>query len=198
MTQTHIPSFTDFFLMKTQEWKDCYAYRNIGIRGSNAKYETGMKELKTILKTKCIWGCWQSSIWRFGDQWSTCGLFWAHRYQLEQNCILQSIKPVGETACWPFFNVFVWVCWQSSTWRRCGWVPTAPSVTSWAAQCSASPSSARWFPVLFPAGPSPSSSAVTPSATRYCHVWGFFCGKLMSAGCMFSLPVAHSRVHLLR
>ena len=32
--------------MKTQEWKDCYAYRNIGIRGSNAKYETGMKELK--------------------------------------------------------------------------------------------------------------------------------------------------------
>ena len=33
--------------MKTQEWKDCYAYRNIGIRGSNAKYETGMKELKS-------------------------------------------------------------------------------------------------------------------------------------------------------
>ena len=48
MTQTHIPSFTDFFLMKTQEWKDCYAYRNIGIRGSNAKYETGMKELRNI------------------------------------------------------------------------------------------------------------------------------------------------------
>ena len=48
MTQTHIPSFTDFFLMKTQEWKDCYAYRNIGIRGSNAKYETGMKELITL------------------------------------------------------------------------------------------------------------------------------------------------------
>ena len=47
MTQTHIPSFTDFFLMKTQEWKDCYAYRNIGIRGSNAKYETGMKELSS-------------------------------------------------------------------------------------------------------------------------------------------------------
>ena len=35
--------------MKTQEWKDCYAYRNIGIRGSNAKYETGMKELRVIL-----------------------------------------------------------------------------------------------------------------------------------------------------
>ena len=34
-----------FFLMKTQEWKDSYAYRNIGIRGSNAKSETGMKEL---------------------------------------------------------------------------------------------------------------------------------------------------------
>ena len=51
MTQTHIPSFTDFFLMKTQEWKDCYAYRNIGIRGSNAKYETGMKELKMMLCT---------------------------------------------------------------------------------------------------------------------------------------------------
>ena len=48
MTQTHIPSFTDFFLMKTQEWKDCYAYRNIGIRGSNAKYETGMKELRSF------------------------------------------------------------------------------------------------------------------------------------------------------
>ena len=32
--------------MKTQEWKDCYVHRNIGIRGSNAKYETGMKELK--------------------------------------------------------------------------------------------------------------------------------------------------------
>ena len=48
MTQTHIPSFTDFFLMKTQEWKDCCAYRNIGIRGSNAKYETGMKELNTF------------------------------------------------------------------------------------------------------------------------------------------------------
>ena len=31
--------------MKTQEWKDCYVHRNIGIRGSNAKYETGMKEL---------------------------------------------------------------------------------------------------------------------------------------------------------
>ena len=31
--------------MKTQEWKDCYAYWNIGIRGSIAKYETGMKEL---------------------------------------------------------------------------------------------------------------------------------------------------------
>ena len=51
MTQTHIPSFTDFFLMKTQEWKDCYAYRNIGIRGSNAKYETGMKELMP----NCLW-----------------------------------------------------------------------------------------------------------------------------------------------
>ena len=46
MTQTHIPSFIHFFLMKTQEWKDCYVHRNIGIRGSNAKYETGMKELK--------------------------------------------------------------------------------------------------------------------------------------------------------
>ena len=45
MTQTHIPSFIHFFLMKTQEWKDCYVHRNIGIRGSNAKYETGMKEL---------------------------------------------------------------------------------------------------------------------------------------------------------
>ena len=31
--------------MKTQEWKDCYVHRNIGIRGSNAKYETGMEEL---------------------------------------------------------------------------------------------------------------------------------------------------------
>ena len=46
MAQTHIPSFIHFFLMKTQEWKDCYVYRNIGIRGSNAKYETGIKELK--------------------------------------------------------------------------------------------------------------------------------------------------------
>ena len=45
MTQTHIPSFIHFFLMKTQEWKDCYLLRNIGIRGSNAKYKTGMKEL---------------------------------------------------------------------------------------------------------------------------------------------------------
>ena len=45
MTQTHIPSFIHFFLMKTQEWKDCYVHRNIGIRGSNAKYETRMKEL---------------------------------------------------------------------------------------------------------------------------------------------------------
>ena len=35
--------------MKTQEWKDCYAYRNIGIRGSNAKYETGMKELNQVV-----------------------------------------------------------------------------------------------------------------------------------------------------
>ena len=31
--------------MKTQEWKDCYVHRNTGIRASNAKYETGMKEL---------------------------------------------------------------------------------------------------------------------------------------------------------
>ena len=38
--------------MKTQEWKDCYAYRNIGIRGSNAKYETGMKELNEQRKKK--------------------------------------------------------------------------------------------------------------------------------------------------
>ena len=45
MTQTHIPSFIHFFPMKTQEWKDCYVHRNIGIRGSNAKYETGMEEL---------------------------------------------------------------------------------------------------------------------------------------------------------
>ena len=36
--------------MKAQDWKDCYAYRNIGIRGSNAKYETGMKELKAFWK----------------------------------------------------------------------------------------------------------------------------------------------------
>ena len=50
MTQTHIPSFIHFFLMKTQEWKDCYVHRNIGIRGSNAKYETGMKELTLSLK----------------------------------------------------------------------------------------------------------------------------------------------------
>ena len=48
MTQTRIPSFTDIFLMKTQEWKDCYVHRNIGIRGSNAKYETGMKELRSF------------------------------------------------------------------------------------------------------------------------------------------------------
>ena len=34
-----------FFLTKTQEWKDCYVHRNIGIRESNAKYKTGMKEL---------------------------------------------------------------------------------------------------------------------------------------------------------
>ena len=31
--------------MKTQEWKDYCVHRNIGIGGSNAKYETGMKEL---------------------------------------------------------------------------------------------------------------------------------------------------------
>ena len=49
MTQTHIPSFIHFFLMKTQEWKDCYVHRNIGIRGSKAKYETGMKELSIKL-----------------------------------------------------------------------------------------------------------------------------------------------------
>ena len=54
MTQTHIPSFTDFFLMKTQEWKDCYAYRNIGIRGSNAKYETGMKELMSPISAQRV------------------------------------------------------------------------------------------------------------------------------------------------
>ena len=47
MTQIYIPSFIHFFLMKTQEWKDCYVHRNIGIRGSNAKYKTGMKELNT-------------------------------------------------------------------------------------------------------------------------------------------------------
>ena len=39
--------------MKTQEWKDCYAYRNIGIRGSNAKYETGMKELMYFMPVIC-------------------------------------------------------------------------------------------------------------------------------------------------
>ena len=39
--------------MKTQEWKDCYAYRNIGIRGSNAKYETGMKELSMYVVLLC-------------------------------------------------------------------------------------------------------------------------------------------------
>ena len=38
--------------MKTQEWKDCYVHRNIGIRGSNAKYETGMKELKDKSKVR--------------------------------------------------------------------------------------------------------------------------------------------------
>ena len=42
--------------MKTQEWKDCYVHRNIGIRGSNAKYETGMKELMplTFLCSFCV------------------------------------------------------------------------------------------------------------------------------------------------
>ena len=65
MTQTHIPSFIHFFLMKTQEWKDCYVHRNIGIRGSNAKYETGMKELKPLLQViiKCVYshcGCWHN------------------------------------------------------------------------------------------------------------------------------------------
>ena len=59
MIQTHISSFIHFFLMKTQEWKDCYVHRNIGIRGSNAKYETGMKELtephiKCPVPTACI------------------------------------------------------------------------------------------------------------------------------------------------
>ena len=39
------------FLMETQEWKDCYVHRNIGIRGSNAKYETGMKELNLFCLT---------------------------------------------------------------------------------------------------------------------------------------------------
>ena len=62
MTQTHIPSFTDFFLMKTQEWKDCYAYRNIGIRGSNAKYETGMKELSAVVRQKLVYLHWSTSI----------------------------------------------------------------------------------------------------------------------------------------
>ena len=37
--------------MKTQEWKDCCVHRNIGIRGSNAKYETGIKELNKISLT---------------------------------------------------------------------------------------------------------------------------------------------------
>ena len=53
MTQTHIPSFIHFFLKKTQEWKDCYVHRNIGIRGSNAKYETGMKELTVLFGRGC-------------------------------------------------------------------------------------------------------------------------------------------------
>ena len=35
--------------MKTQEWKDCYVHRNTGIRGSNAKHETGMKEFHSAL-----------------------------------------------------------------------------------------------------------------------------------------------------
>ena len=42
--------------MKTQEWKDCYAYRNIGIRGSNAKSETGMKELR--VKGSVLYACY--------------------------------------------------------------------------------------------------------------------------------------------
>ena len=48
--------------MKTQEWKECYAYRNIGIRGSNAKYETGMKELNKFIACvcMCILGVWVS------------------------------------------------------------------------------------------------------------------------------------------
>ena len=71
MTQTHIHSFTDFFLMKTQEWKDCYAYRNIRIRGSKAKYETGMKELMRS-DTEQIWTLfwWKRQRRRSFLQWS--------------------------------------------------------------------------------------------------------------------------------
>lgn len=56
---------------------------------------------------------------------------------------------------------------QSSISRRCGSRPTAPSATSWVAQCSAKPSSATIFLALCQAGRNPSSLAAMPMLIRW-------------------------------
>ena len=93
MTQTHIPSFIHFFLMKTQEWKDCYVHRNIGIRGSNAKYETGMKELSSaVLKLT------ESLVQRLLER--TLGVYVV--------CALERRRGFEERMCWSvWFDVLV-------------------------------------------------------------------------------------------